>query len=247
MVGRIATPAHADDDTNDGSEERAMTGDLASRWTTWIDLLEASGFAVRAVLRPPATNAELDILEMVTGLRLTDEIRAFYHLNDGQRARPTLGMIRDGTAEPWPSAAVPTFGFYSFLDTQAAASSWTGWKDVAHDQGADGMAAMAEPVTVPEPDKVKREYWIPGWLPFTLDGGGNSLAFDLDPEPGGTVGQVIIIGSDEDDRHVLGSGIGDFLQRLIDAWRAGQYEIETDEGDDVRYYDLPLLRGRPAS
>jgi cell wall assembly regulator SMI1 len=219
-----------------------MTRDLAARWTAWIDLLEASDFTIRAVLQPPATNAALHILEMVTGLTLTDEIRAFYQINNGQRQRPTLGMIRDGQAEPLPPGAVPLFGFYEFLDTEAAARSWTGWKEIADDQGEDGMAEMAEPVTVSEPQKVKREYWIPGWLPFTLDGGGNSLAFDLDPEPGGTAGQVIVIGSDEDHRHVLASGIGELLERLIDAWQDGRFEIETQDGE-TRYYDLPFLRG----
>ena len=219
-----------------------MAPDLAARWTTWLDLVEGEGFAVRAILHPPATNAALDILETVTGQRLTDEIRAFYRLNNGQRGRPSLGRVRDGLEEAWPPHAAPVFGFYEFLSTDEAAHAWSLWQSVADDQGPDGMADMAEPVTVDEPDKVKREYWIPGWLPFAKDGGGNAFAFDLAPEPGGTVGQIIIIGSDEDHRRVFAPSISDFLAQMAAAWTAGRYEIETED-DETRYYDLPFLRG----
>jgi cell wall assembly regulator SMI1 len=223
-----------------------MATDLAARWTSWIDLLESHGFLIRPVLQPGATDDEIAQLEVGTGLRLTDEIKALYRLNNGQRLRPTLGQVREGREAPWPAGAVPLFGFYEFLSTREAARSWQGWKDIDDDQGRDGMIEMAEPVSVPEPAKVKKEYWIPGWLPFSLDGGGNSFAFDFDPEPGGTVGQVIMIGSDEDTRHVLAPSIEALLGRLIEEWRQGRFEIESqDEGE--RYYDLPLLRGVTSS
>ncbi len=220
-----------------------MATDLAARWTSWIALLESHGFTIRPVLQPPASDIELTLLEASTGLTLTDEITALYRLNNGQRIRPTLGMVRDGRAAPWPNGAVPLFGFYEFLGTVKAASAWRGWKDIFDQFGPDGMAEMAEPVEVREATKVKREYWVPGWLPFARDGGGNALAFDIDPEPGGTVGQIITIGSDEDVRHVLATSISALLGRLVEEWTQGRYEIESqDEGE--RYYDMPLLWGR---
>ena len=91
-----------------------MAPDLAARWTTWLDLVEGEGFAVRAILHPPATNAALDILETVTGQRLTDEIRAFYRLSNGQRGRPSLGRVRDGLEEPWPPPLHPSSASTSF-------------------------------------------------------------------------------------------------------------------------------------
>ena len=219
-----------------------VAADIAALWTRWIDLLEAHGFAVRAVLAPGASEAELAALEVATGLELTAEIRALYRLNKGQRERPSLGLIREGRADPWPPNAAPPFGFYEFLGTHAAATAWQGWQDIAVDQGPDGMADFAAHATVSEPDKVKQQYWMPGWLPFSRDGGGNSFAFGFDPEPGGTVGQIIIIGSDEDHRQVFAPSIGAFLARLIDEWQQGRFEIEAQD-DDARYYDLPFLRG----
>lgn len=216
-----------------------VTSDLAVRWTAWIDLLERHGFAIRAVLQPGASDADLDALERATALRLTDEIRAFYRLNNGQRTRPTRGAVRDGLEAPWPPRAAGLFGFYEFLGTQEAAGAWQRWMSVADQQGPAGMREMAEFVTVAEPEKVKCAYWTPGWLPFARDGGGNALAFDLDPEPGGTVGQVVLIGPDEDHRHVFAPSTSELLACLIAEWQDGRFEID-DEGDD-RYYDLPFL------
>ncbi len=50
-------------------------------------------------------------------------------------------------------------------------------------------------------------------MPFSLDGGGNSYAIDLSPAPGGEYGQVILIGSDEDERRVLASSLAELLAR----------------------------------
>jgi cell wall assembly regulator SMI1 len=130
-------------------EEMAMVPDLAARWSSWLDLLEANRFTVREIVQPGATAEEIAALEAAVGLRLTDEIRTLYALGNGQRMRPTLGMIREGRAAPLPPAAVPLFGFYEFLDTEGAAKAWTLWKSIADEQGPDGMADMASPSSSP--------------------------------------------------------------------------------------------------
>jgi cell wall assembly regulator SMI1 len=59
---------------------------------------------------------------------------------------------------------------------------------------------------------VKPLYTCADWIPFATDGGGNSLAADLAPAPGGTAGQVIVIGSEEDLRWVLAPSVLDLLR-----------------------------------
>lgn len=39
--------------------------------------------------------------------------------------------------------------------------------------------------------KIKPVYWHPGWFPVAMDGCGNLLCVDLDPEPEGSFGQVV--------------------------------------------------------
>jgi len=89
---------------------------------------------------------------------------------------------------------------------------------------------------VPEPEKVAKEYWTAGWWPLALDGGGNMLAVDTVPLAGGHVGQIIVMGSDEDTRKVFAPGIVEYLNALCSA----DLQIHDDE-DDV-YWDAPTLR-----
>lgn len=64
-------------------------------------------------------------------------------------------------------------------------------------------------------DPVMSVYTSPDWVGFATDGGGNQLAVDLAPLPGGTVGQVIVIGSDEDLRRVIAPGIVQLLEHCV--------------------------------
>jgi cell wall assembly regulator SMI1 len=97
-----------------------------------------------------------------------------------------------------------------------------------------------EVITSLDPDAVSALYWKSGWVPFTLDGGGNGFAVDMAPEPGGTAGQVINVGSDEDYRTVLGVSVADFLARITRLVDAGRVSVA--EGGYLRVDDdLSLL------
>lgn len=49
---------------------------------------------------------------------------------------------------------------------------------------------------------VKAGWWRSGWIPFTADGAGNHLCLDLDPAPGGCVGQVVAFDHEFESRDV---------------------------------------------
>jgi len=78
------------------------------------------------------------------------------------------------------------------------------------------------------------------WWPLAEDGGGNHLMVDLDPPPGGTVGQVLVAGPDEDERRVLAPGVGAYLAALLDA------DLDPPDADQladgVAWWDAPGLR-----
>ncbi len=82
---------------------------------------------------------------------------------------------------------------------------------------------------------VAREYWRRGWFPFAIDGGGNAYAVDLSPVPGGTYGQIILTGSDEDERRVLAPSLTAFLIE------AAKCDPVWEEGDGpVRFFEIEL-------
>jgi len=72
------------------------------------------------------------------------------------------------------------------------------------------------------PDAVSAVYWKYGWVQFTADGGGNGFAVDLSPEPAGTVGQVINVGSDDDYRQRYAASVPEFLSGLTTLIRIGR-------------------------
>ena len=63
---------------------------------------------------------------------------------------------------------------------------------------------------------------------------------DLEPPPGGTLGQVLVAGPDEDERRVLAPTLAAYLQALLDA------ELDDPEpgamGEGFAWWDAPHLR-----
>ncbi|MBW0116738.1 SMI1/KNR4 family protein, partial [Pseudonocardia abyssalis] len=173
--------------------------DLTAAWTSWTATLAAAGFDPRPGLRPPADPAGVAAAQARTGIRFPADLAALYTLADGQGRTPEDPQV---------------FPQYRFLPVADALVVWGGWDDVRRHEGADGMADHAEHVTVRAGDPVRREYWLPGWWPLAEDGGGNVLVVDTDPAEGGTVGQIVVAGPDEDERRRLAPGVTEYLRAL---------------------------------
>lgn len=203
--------------------------EVARAWTKWLDVLEAHGFAARAMTRPGASTEDLDHIVAVSGIALPDAMLALYRLSNGQqRSWPRSKLDSGFTTDLFP--------MYSFLSIAQAATEWLGWKHLLDQEGPSGMDDHAEFVIVPEPDKVAKAYWHPGWWPLARDGGGNLLAVDTAPLTAGHVGQIIVMGSDEDVRRVFAPGIVAYLDTLSVS------ALDMREQDDQLYWDIPALR-----
>lgn len=203
-----------------------MGSDFDAAWADWLAFLSSLGFAAEAHLRPPATEAELAGVEAEIGFALPADLRALYLLADGQTELRTI-------EDPAPGTTVaPLFGGYEFVSLSRATADYHVWEDVLNDwpQGHDPHAFITLRAGDPP---VARKYWQRGWLPFAIDGGGNAYAVDLSPPPGGTWGQVIVIGSDEDERRVLAPSLAAFL-----AEAAAREPIPDEEDGHVRYFEM---------
>lgn len=194
--------------------------DLTAAWTAWTATLAAAGFDVGPHLNPPADAAAVAAAQESSGVRFPAELAALYALADGQGPSPEDPQV---------------FPHHRFLPVAEARTAWGGWDDVLRHDGAGDTAD--EHVTVRAGDPVRRAYWHAGWWPLAEDGGGNVLVVDTDPAPGGTVGQVVVAGPDEDERRVLAPGLAAYLRALAAA------DLESEEvGDDVVWWDTPGLR-----
>lgn len=204
--------------------------DFDAAFDRWLDRHAENGSAAAHLLNPLANPSVLDAAEARIGFALPADLRRLWLRADGQRDIFTI-------ADPAPGRVLcPLFGTYSFLSVQDALTTYQGWLDIWDGGGPDFDESFNGEAHVQRrgDDPVHREYWRPGWLPFS-DDNGNAYAVDLSPAPGGTIGQVIVIGPDEDLRRVLAPSLTDFLADAAQRLRAfGRSSGERP----ILYFDL---------
>lgn len=209
-------------------------GTIESHWAAWIAALEKKGVAARVLLRPGATEDAIVALEAQVGVRLPVDVRDLYRLSDGQLDVFAVAAIPRG------KILTPIFGSYEFNSLDRVASEWNSWREIRNQSSPEEIEDFHSNVEVRAGDPVKKLYTHSLWIPFATDGGGNSLALDLDPAPGGARGQIIIIGSDEDERRVLAPSLGAFLAGLAPMLDVGRLTIGPPDDDDrpVVFFDI---------
>ena len=159
-----------------------------------------------AELRPPASNRHINSLEDTTGLRLPTEMERSYKVHDGS----------------WGLWMFP-YGGGTLATIQAIEGEWLRWREVA----AEGWFEDRES----EPEgPIKPVHWNRRWLPVTDAGSGNHFCVDLDPAPGGTVGQIIEFDHEVGPVRVVASGFGEWLARYASALESGRYAYHPTDG-----------------
>ncbi len=183
---------------------------MQDQWDRLEVWLEGHMPELRDDLNPGCSPASLDALEALIGRRLPNAFRAFYQRHDGQAGRVLTG---------------PFFGLM-FLPLRDVAGQWSIWQEVLAQP--DIVSLQARDCTSAAPYEVKGLYASPHWIPFAHDCGRNHLGIDLDPGPGGTVGQVINFGRDEKRKFVLAPSLAAFLDWMLDELESGNYSIEVE-------------------
>ena len=200
---------------------------IETSWAAWLAALEGKGVAAAFLARPGANEEQLVELEALVGARLPVDVRALYRLADGQH---NICAVRD---RPKGRLLAPLFGGYEFNSLERIAFHWGGWRDLREQSAPEQLEAdFDDSVEVRAGHPVRKLYTHAAWIPFATDGGGNSLAIDLDPTPGGTRGQVIVIGPDEDIRRVLAPSVAEFIAALTPLLEVGRLTIGAP-GDDA--------------
>ena len=86
---------------------------------------------------------------------------------------------------------------------------------------------LAKQTSVPQ-NSVQRAYAHAGWIPLVRDWGGNNLAVDLAPGPGGKWGQIILFGRDYDTKYVVARSWAAFLAVVADDLNSGKWYVDED-------------------
>ncbi|GHG13341.1 SMI1/KNR4 family protein [Streptomyces albogriseolus] len=163
-----------------------------------------------------ATEEEITEAEARLGVPLPDELKALYRVT---RAR-WQDWGDDDEAEQRVADAVGCELFsLDELSIADAASRPCPWQFAADD------------AVVTAPDAaVQGLVGSPGWIVFGDNGGGDRLAVDLTPGPGGHKGQVIVI----DHERTIGAGLrADSLTRMVIDLPDGWHQTRVADGPPV--------------
>jgi len=216
---------------------------LRTAWSALLDALTRTGYATAQMLRPGADPDRIAAVHKQIGRALPADLAGLYQLSDGQvdwydlTHGPHAEVVRE--QGNWVCAL---FGDgWNFDPLERVAQGWTAWQEIRESYTAQELAEdFDRAVEVRGDDPVLGVYTCADWIGFATDGGGNQLAVDLAPRPGGTVGQVIVIGSDEDLRRVIAPGLVPLLQRCTQRLA----DADPDQADGgVLLYELE--RGDP--
>ncbi|HEY0933083.1 MAG TPA: SMI1/KNR4 family protein [Trebonia sp.] len=220
------------------SPDTEVTERVRLAWDELLAAASAAGYAVRELVRPPASAQQVAEAEAAVGRPLPVDLAALYQRSDGQVDWVEL-IGDDVPARPRGRWVTSLFGGgWTFNDLSVLLREYQGWADIRAHYSPDELADdFDDAVEVRGDDPVKPLYTSADWIPFATDGGGNSLAADLAPEPGGHLGQVIVIGSDEDQRRVIAPSVLALLG--LCAARLRTPGLAADAGEDgVALYSL---------
>lgn len=164
---------------------------IAQSWACFDEWVRAMPDAVPGGFKGPAADDEIRVLEGALGAKLPDDFIASLKIHNGQ-VNPYRATL-DGEI---------------LLDVRGILNEWSCWRDLVMKGAFDGSTS--------DPDGgVKGDWFNVGWIPFTRDGAGNGLCLDLDPAPGGTVGQVIRVWHDDGRRERLAVSFEQWLDRAV--------------------------------
>jgi cell wall assembly regulator SMI1 len=219
----------------------AVTEAVHGAWTGLLAALGQAGYAVDELIRPPASTGQIAEAGALTGHRFPAELAALYRLSDGQVDWSDLADP-DAPERSRGRWACSLFGGgWTFNDLARLVSEYQTWAGIRAQYTPEQLAgSFDDAVEVRDGDPVRALYSSAGWIPFATDGGGNSLAVDLDPACGGVVGQVIVIGPDEVRRRVLAPGVRALLELCAARLRDPSLVLDVEE-DGVALYPLEDL------
>jgi cell wall assembly regulator SMI1 len=169
--------------------------EIWNRIEAWLDAHVPAG---AGILQAGAAEEEIATTERHLGVSLPEEVRASFRLHDGQAEGPWL---------MWGS---------ELLSLERVRQEWAAWKGLADAGAFRNFRSDSD-------GRVAGDWYHPGWIPLTHDGGGNHHCLDLHPGPRGRAGQVIQLWHDDSPRPVVAPSYRAWLAAFADALDAGEY------------------------
>lgn len=153
-------------------------------------------------LNKGASDALLQKTEKRLSVTFLEDLREFYKIHNG--TKEDLGLL-DG-----------------LLSLEEIQEQWEIWKDLTDEGTFDEYKS--------EPQMgIRDDWWNPGWIPITHDGGGNHICLDMNPADGGRVGQMITMWHDSSERELVADSFRQWVEEYAAALEAGEYVYSPEE------------------
>jgi cell wall assembly regulator SMI1 len=163
-----------------------------------------------------ASDDEISNTEKVLGITFPEDVRETFRIHNGTILDPALFENRN---------------LLSLANV------------IAHWQGMCGFmkeGLFSDSVAHPK-GPIQPVWWNVKWIPLMDDANGDYLCLDMDPLPGGLVGQFISFESDLGPQSVLRNSFREWLSNFADDLEAGLFGL-SDEGCILRKEDLFRLQ-----
>jgi cell wall assembly regulator SMI1 len=161
-------------------------------------------------LGDPITEESLAETETLLGRKLPSDYVAFLREHDGQRFVPGQ--------KPGVGTLASIFQSFEILAASYARGEWRSMR-----AWGDG------PGNIQSTGPVRPLYAHDAWWPFTvIYGSSYHHCIDLDPSPGGDLGQIIVVSMKDDRRAVVAASFADFIDRLVAVLDDSVLEIGED-------------------
>lgn len=201
---------------------------VATSWKSIRKWIEKNAPEFDAAFDKGVRAAELRAFEKVIGRRLPADFA------DSLKKHTRAKGVFPAPDRDWPEMA------YSIMNLDHIHDQW---------QMMNGLYDSGEFDDRHEGTKttkgVVQQWWVPYWLPFADNGGGDFLCVDLSPTYPGRLGQVLWVAHENSIRPCLAKSMDSFLQQIAVGFSAGHYTLHKHYRfvrSHVRYFPRSKLK-----
>jgi cell wall assembly regulator SMI1 len=166
---------------------------------------------------PGASEDQIAACESELGVSLPEDVKASFRIHNGQQG---------GSQGIFPPPRPKSYDIsQNLLTLQGVLDEWSVWKDLIDGGEFEGESSQPD-------DGIRDDWWRPGWISLTYDGGGDSQCVDLEPAAGGVVGQVIGMNHETGHRPRLACSWLERLQQIADGLDRGEL-VASEKGEII--------------
>lgn len=183
--------------------------EVAKAWNALTEALAHGNPRGLADLNPPVTWGDLELFEAKTRLKLPQDIKDFFLVHDGQGSDDSTEDLEEEDMI-FSHFLMPLAGPM----VESCLGEYFRRQDSSFDPESLEVTGPAKSLS--HSDK---------WIPFATDFSGNFLSFDLDPEEGGKVGQVLELDYEMSTIKVVASSVSEFLLERVSEFASRKAKV----------------------